>query len=1157
MAKNRDDFTQRTKQKLCDRVGGLCSKSDCLRPTKGPSSDPEGTMNVGVAAHIESASPEDGPRPNPSLSKEERKSLSNGIWLCQTHSKLIDTDEDYYTVELLQAWKRRAEDRAEQALREEVPIDSIKSDQLDIFPPETYDAAHRCELIGGDDWSRVVGWLGDDPKDHRKNLRRLSSDQPSWVTSLGVDGRHFLALLAHAHHQGAPAGEHLGAAAELSANHSDLFLTERAAIGGESPPDIVSEAFRTSQLWRAVSAAAVDDDSALVEMAMTEDLDLLGPGSKTVAGLYLNALTANEKHARALELLESVLARWPHSHRFVIVKASVLSYQAVHGESYDSAADSAMALELAQQTITEVREWGGPSADAVMVAINAALQLRDYETAESLVADESAPERERSNVDLQRYGVQFGLFPVDADLASPELEALNRAFYAISDGEPDVATENALLAAVGSEKSDETLVLAQSILASLGYLEIPRLDELEHDQQRLVIKAQAFIAAGMPKDAIALLRPIKRFRAAASLLCDAYMADGDVEAAISEAAIHAGKFSGPGFTLQQARYLEQDERPQDALNLLTTHLANSHPAVRRPLRQAQLRLLWSLGRFQDVAASLEAERHAGGMLTLGWRWKLVDAYLQLTKFAPAVKEILSEPRLMPEHREQAKRVIAILLHAASAASVDHAIAIAEHFYPDEDVVGTALNHLTMNPTAKRWLVDDLKLRHDALAGAFHEQYPRSGHLQLFRGDPDDPQSLLDEIVRVQGEPDLAAIRSRRQSELAWQSGSLPNGFIADVSALSYLEIVLSSDYLRWRAGADPAQHQKRVAIASAALDGPVVWDPSVIALATRLPAVETISAQAFQSSSMPLAVLARLDLEQSSPIFECAFDDDDEYSSELTEQLHQNRLESRKAMLQVARNLEGEEVSPQMLASLLHMIDDSDTEATGDKEWWWLTPLALAHSRGIPFYSSDRSVTLLSEQLGIPTFDFPAVLDALHTAGRISDDETSQTFDDLFALGYHPLPLAPTSAQLVDQALATKYPAQFLSWIASDPAFIASVNLPEIFADERLDTTATLSIAVAAGTGLAYIQRAAAVPLAALAYSRTLSPAQMAGAINQLQDAYDLADRQKPAFLEVVDFLRSTPVDDQAVLIQWISNLCSELEAGQRHEVTRQLLGQD
>ena len=64
-----------------------------------------------MAAHITAASPE-GPRFDSELSENERRSPRNGIWLCQTCAKLVDSDVDEFTVKVLQGWKRMADDRA-------------------------------------------------------------------------------------------------------------------------------------------------------------------------------------------------------------------------------------------------------------------------------------------------------------------------------------------------------------------------------------------------------------------------------------------------------------------------------------------------------------------------------------------------------------------------------------------------------------------------------------------------------------------------------------------------------------------------------------------------------------------------------------------------------------------------------------------------------------------------------------------------------------------------------------------------------------------------------------------------------------------------------------------------------------------------------------
>jgi hypothetical protein len=105
----RDDFSPKTIDQLAKRVCCRCSNPDCGQITSGPQSDPNKSVNVGVASHITAASP-DGPRYDTSISHEQRKSILNGIWLCQKCGKLVDNDSARYTVDKLKKWKKLAEE---------------------------------------------------------------------------------------------------------------------------------------------------------------------------------------------------------------------------------------------------------------------------------------------------------------------------------------------------------------------------------------------------------------------------------------------------------------------------------------------------------------------------------------------------------------------------------------------------------------------------------------------------------------------------------------------------------------------------------------------------------------------------------------------------------------------------------------------------------------------------------------------------------------------------------------------------------------------------------------------------------------------------------------------------------------------------------------
>ena len=106
--KNRDDFSERTKLQIAKRVGWLCSFPTCRTPTVGATSDGEGEINIGTAAHICAAAP-GGPRYDATMTPEERASAANGIWMCRDHGKAIDSSDSQFTPKQLREWKRQAE----------------------------------------------------------------------------------------------------------------------------------------------------------------------------------------------------------------------------------------------------------------------------------------------------------------------------------------------------------------------------------------------------------------------------------------------------------------------------------------------------------------------------------------------------------------------------------------------------------------------------------------------------------------------------------------------------------------------------------------------------------------------------------------------------------------------------------------------------------------------------------------------------------------------------------------------------------------------------------------------------------------------------------------------------------------------------------------
>lgn len=145
----RDEFSSPTRNALALRANHKCSFTDCRQPTSGPSDlAVDAVTQIGVAAHIHAASP-GGPRYLESMTPEERSSIANAIWLCPTHSTLIDRDTAAYTADAIRQMKSAHEQRVTTEMS-----GATKSEFDTDLVAIGADLVFSGELIGvnGDEW---------------------------------------------------------------------------------------------------------------------------------------------------------------------------------------------------------------------------------------------------------------------------------------------------------------------------------------------------------------------------------------------------------------------------------------------------------------------------------------------------------------------------------------------------------------------------------------------------------------------------------------------------------------------------------------------------------------------------------------------------------------------------------------------------------------------------------------------------------------------------------------------------------------------------------------------------------------------------------------------------------------------------------------------
>ncbi len=248
----RDDFGEPVKRALAARVGNLCSNPDCRALTSGPHEDATKAVNLGVAAHITAAAP-GGPRYDACLTPEQRSSIENAIWLCQTCAHLIDSDPVCFPVALLREWKAQAEDAARSVLGKTTIAPSKPGGG------STYYVNLQGAIVGG-------LALGDGATNNaRVELRQTIDAMPPAGEEREGDAPAPLVILGH---QIVAEGRRIAAAG----NRWTLQLS-RFLIGDESALCRFAEQVERLPLHERFVAVSDPDDARLLEGALSWQAD--------------------------------------------------------------------------------------------------------------------------------------------------------------------------------------------------------------------------------------------------------------------------------------------------------------------------------------------------------------------------------------------------------------------------------------------------------------------------------------------------------------------------------------------------------------------------------------------------------------------------------------------------------------------------------------------------------------------------------------------------------------------------------------------------------------------------------------------------------------------------------------------------------------------
>lgn len=148
-------------------------------------------MTLGEAAHITAAAA-GGPRYDARLTREERRSIENGIWMCRHHARLVDTDEDNYSAETLRLWKEDVEHLAGDALRQGIRTAGTQPSTLVAFGFNLVFHAHWVKGGNGEWQFNCSGFVRGDERaliDYVENYQQEPAMNQFVVIESQGDGR--------------------------------------------------------------------------------------------------------------------------------------------------------------------------------------------------------------------------------------------------------------------------------------------------------------------------------------------------------------------------------------------------------------------------------------------------------------------------------------------------------------------------------------------------------------------------------------------------------------------------------------------------------------------------------------------------------------------------------------------------------------------------------------------------------------------------------------------------------------------------------------------------------------------------------------------------------------------------------------------------------
>jgi tetratricopeptide (TPR) repeat protein len=1042
--------------------------------------------------------------------------------------------------------------------------------------------------------SRLASWIAD-PATREANLRHIVAERSS--SFIGYDRLGWMVVAELAYSIGATdvARSALEELARIDERPNwRAFWQARAAYMADDPLEALGQ-LRSSELGVGAQAlvecllatARSSTEGAHPQRPTEQDLDtiirlagdaatLCDDAARLVLNLKAQALRIRGRIDEAVDLWGQIASDGRTGIELALAETLVIRANGEHAA--DRLGDARRALDIAVRGIAARRRWSGDSAEATLVACQAAATMNDWETVRRLGSADrgDATDREASHPSVVDLVGMADAFLRDGSAGPTGSSASTRAWLRAITAQrgPDYEEEVVSAFHEAAETADGALELERALrgLAVHGVHPLPRLADFAVDEPGRAAALDALARYrhnGEPAALAQLRRLAAEVRIATAFLVQIEFENGHPTIAANLALDAARRFDEPTLYVMAAHgLLATDSSAADEIAAAALDALPSNAPIRRDLRMIRVEIAYSSG---DPEAIREAAMRAlaDGVDDRRLHWLIVRSNLALSHYEEAWTYI-ERHGLEPETDQEA--VAFLTAHALAApATSTAALDVLDRFQDRHDVMahGLLLRFQThrdseLDPEEPTRAQSDALSADDADIGRrygahmerFTRTFPDSSVIWSVTFDAEDPASVIEALeAQMPRLPDDAAAALETLYRHA-DAGDAPVGAVAAVAQRDHLALLVSGANRSVPTIADDRRLAVELHAAQGLLNHGVIVDAS------------TLAALSLTPDSWPLvkASLARLsivssqrqDIEfhavQASPVAHTVRTAD---GIRFVEQSEDDTAGIRRRfewMRMRAAEL------PQELPNLVPPVTQlGELESEGT----WAHAMQAAHASGRPLLCDDVGLADLARAHGVSACGTLALLVVATNEGLIDEADYHRHLGRCFDRLVVDLPVSPSA--VIELARVRGMPVDPLLSVISRPAYWRGPGAVEAYGvvveallSQDRELLWVLTAATVSGASRALPTHAASgftiAVLTQLVFMARTPPAEFRTIVGAMRASWGLSGDPLSLLISSISATLADAGRDGGTISSFIVALGSELDDDDKAVVARAVL---